>query len=86
MSRGDEHDLVRIGRRPARRGEIAEQGVKAVHRETANVTTRRAILVPLVHTGGLGSRIRVSQPKPPTRGGFRVSAFATRTSPNVDGL
>jgi hypothetical protein len=49
-------------------------------------TRKATILVPLVHTGGLGSRIRVSQPKPPTRGGFRVSAFATRTSPNVDGI
>src|ERR1700732_5374852 len=32
---------------------------------------RRAILLPPVLVGGLGSRLRVS-PKPPHRGGFRV--------------
>src|SRR5215471_17313773 len=45
---------------------------------TASATVRHAILLPLVRTGGLGSRTHITQPKPPHP--RRLSRFSSSLS------
>ena len=48
---------------------------------TESASPRCTILVPLVHSGGLGSRRRVTQPKPPQS--RRLSCFSSRRHTNI---
>src|ERR1700737_1431331 len=51
---------------------------------TENASPCRAILVPPVYVGGLGSRLRVNHRSRPPEAAFAFQLLVTRTSPSVE--